>query len=171
MTVMAASVDTRSDLRDYLPGNGGGITSRVIDSPISASQNRLGQPTQRKQERTIPMQDIVQRYIASWNETDPERRRKLVDELWDDQASYIDPLAEAHGRDAIDAVIAAAQAQFPGFAFTLNGPVDAHHRQARFTWALGPADADPVVTGFDVAVVTENGRLRTVLGFLDQVPT
>lgn len=116
------------------------------------------------------MQEIVQRYIASWNETDPERRRKLVDELWDDQASYIDPLAEAHGRDAIDAVIAAAQAQFPGFVFTLNGPVDAHHQQARFTWALGPADAGPVVIGFDVAVVTENGRLRTVLGFLDQVP-
>jgi hypothetical protein len=167
---MAASVDTRSDLRDYLPGHGDGITSRVIDSPISASQNRLGQTTQRKQERTVPMQEIVQRYIASWNETDPERRRKLVDELWDEQASYIDPLAEAHGRDAIDAVIAAAQAQFPGFVFTLNGPVDAHHQQARFTWALGPADAGPVVIGFDVAVVTENGRLRTVLGFLDQVP-
>ena len=116
------------------------------------------------------MQEIVQRYIASWNETDPERRRKLVDELWDDQASYIDPLAEAHGRDAIDAVIAAAQAQFPGFVFTLNGPVDAHHQQARFTWALGPDDADPVVIGFDVAVVAEDGRLRTVLGFLDQVP-
>ena len=116
------------------------------------------------------MQEIVQRYIASWNETDPERRRKLVDELWDDQASYIDPLAEAHGRDAIDALIAAAQAQFPGFIFTLNGPVDAHHQQARFTWALGPADAEPAVIGFDVAVAGEDGRLRTVLGFLDQVP-
>ena len=33
------------------------------------------------------MQEIVQRYIASWNETDPERRRKLVGELWADQAS------------------------------------------------------------------------------------
>jgi hypothetical protein len=170
MAVMAASVGTRPDPRDYPGGNGIGITSRVIDSPISVSQNRLGQMTQRQQERTIPMQEIVQRYIASWNETDPERRRKLLDELWADQASYIDPLAEAHGRDAIDAVIAAAQAQFPGFVFTLNGPVDAHHRQARFTWGLGPADAEPVVIGFDVAVATEDGRLRTVLGFLDQVP-
>lgn len=116
------------------------------------------------------MQEIVQRYIAGWNETDPERRRKLLDELWDDQGSYIDPLAEAHGRDAIDAVIAAAQSQFPGFVFTLNGPVDGHHRQARFTWGLGPADAAPVVIGFDVAVATEDGRLQLVLGFLDEVP-
>jgi hypothetical protein len=116
------------------------------------------------------MQEIVERYIASWNETDPERRRKLVDELWADRASYTDPLAEAHGRDAIDALIAAAQAQFPGFVFTLAGPVDAHHNQARFTWGLGPADAEPVVIGFDVAVATEDGRLGTVLGFLDKVP-
>ena len=116
------------------------------------------------------MQEIVQRYIASWNETNPERRRKLVGELWADQASYIDPLAEAHGQDEIDAVIAAAQAQFPGFVFTLNGPVDAHHQQARFTWDLGPADAEPVASGFDVAVMTEDGRLRIVLGFLDKVP-
>ena len=104
------------------------------------------------------MQEIVQRYMASWNETDPERRRKLVDELWDDQASYIDPLAEAHGRDAIDAVIAAAQAQFPGFVFTLNGPVDAHHQQARFTWALGPADAEPVATPGPNGVAADPGR-------------
>src|SRR5262249_30692668 len=89
--------------------------------------------------KEIPMQEIVERYIASWNETDPQRRRKMVDELWAGQASYIDPLAEAHGCDAIDAVIAAAQAQFPGFVFTLLGPVDAHHPQARFTWGLGPA--------------------------------
>jgi hypothetical protein len=116
------------------------------------------------------MQEIVERYIASWNETDPERRRKLVDELWADRASYTDPLAEAHGRDAIDALIAAAQAQFPGFVFTLAGPVDAHHNQARFTWGLGPAGAEPVVIGFDVAVATEDGRLGTVLGFLDKVP-
>ena len=116
------------------------------------------------------MQEIVERYIASWNETDPQRRRKMVDELWAGQASYIDPLAEAHGCDAIDAVIAAAQAQFPGFVFTLLGPVDAHHRQARFTWGLGPAGAEPLVIGFDVAATAEDGRLQTVLGFLDKVP-
>lgn len=116
------------------------------------------------------MQEIAERYIASWNETDPQRRRKLVGELWAEDASYIDPMAEARGREEIDAVIGAVQAQFPGFAFSLTGPVDAHHRQARFSWALGPADAEPVVLGFDVAVAAEDGRLTSVLGFLDKVP-
>lgn len=116
------------------------------------------------------MQDVIERYIGVWNETDPQRRRQLVDELWAEDASYVDPVGEAHGRDAFDAMIAAVQAQFPGLVFTLVGPVDSHHSQARFTWGLGPAGAEPVVVGFDVAVTDEDGRLRNVLGFLDKVP-
>lgn len=116
------------------------------------------------------MQDIIERYIASWNETNPEVRRKLVDDLWAADASYIDPFAAAHGRDEIDATIAAVQAQFPGFAFTLASPVDAHHNQARFSWGLGPAGAEPVIVGFDVAVAAPDGQLASVLGFLDKVP-
>jgi SnoaL-like domain len=116
------------------------------------------------------MQDVIERYIDSWNQTDPQRRRKLVDELWAEDARYVDPMAEASGRNEVDAMIGAVQAQFPGFVFTLLGPVDAHHHQARFTWGLGPAGAEPIVVGFDVAVADEDGRLRSVLGFLDKVP-
>jgi hypothetical protein len=117
------------------------------------------------------MRAIAEKYIASWNETDPQRRRTLVEELWAQDASYIDPLTEARGRDEIDAVIGAVQEQFPGLVFSLAGPVDAHHRQARFSWALGPAGGEPVVIGFDVAVAAEDGRLASVLGFLDKVPS
>jgi hypothetical protein len=116
------------------------------------------------------MQDIIERYLASWNETDPEARRALLRDVWADEASYVDPLAAVSGRDEIDATIAAVQAQFPGFTFTLVSPVDAHHRQARFNWGLGPAGAEPVIVGFDVAVAAQDGRLASVLGFLDKIP-
>ena len=116
------------------------------------------------------MNDVITRYLDCWNETDPAARRTLIDETWADDASYTDPLGEARGRDEIDATIAAAQEQFPGFVFTLAGPVDAHHRQARFTWGLGPEGAEPLIVGFDVAVTGDDGRLVTVLGFLDKVP-
>jgi hypothetical protein len=116
------------------------------------------------------MQEIAERYIACWNEADPQRRRKLIDELWAEDASYVDPMAEARGRDEIDALVGAVQTQFPGLTFSLAGPVDTHHQQARFSWALGPAGGEPVVLGFDVAVAAEDGRLASVLGFLDKVP-
>ena len=117
------------------------------------------------------MQEMVERYLAAWNETDARRRRELVDSVWAPDGSYTDPLADARGRAEIDGLIGAVQQQFPGFVFTLGGPVDAHHNQARFTWHLAPAGAaEPVVIGFDVAVLDGDGQLRSVHGFLDKVP-
>ena len=54
--------------------------------------------------------------------------------------------------------------------FTLAGPVDAHHRQARFSWNLAPEGAEPVVVGSDVALTGPDGQIVAVFGFLDKVP-
>ncbi|MCP2258181.1 SnoaL-like domain-containing protein [Streptoalloteichus tenebrarius] len=116
------------------------------------------------------VQELVERYIATWNEQDPARRRAAIDAIWTEDASYVDPMVVAEGRDAIDATIAAVRQQFPGLSFRLGGAVDAHHHLARFTWELAEGDGEAVVVGFDVAVLAEDGRLRTVHGFLDKVP-
>jgi SnoaL-like domain len=117
------------------------------------------------------MQEIVERYIDSWNALDAARRRELIDGLWAADGRYTDPLADVQGRDQIDATIGAVQQQFPGLVFTLGGAVDANHRQARFSWHLGPASGgEPVVIGFDVLVVDGDGLIRNVHGFLDKVP-
>lgn len=116
------------------------------------------------------MNDVITRYLDCWNETDPAARRQLIDQVWAADARYVDPMAEVQGREAIDATIAAVQEQFPGLVFTLAGPVDTHHRQARFGWNLGPEGAEPLVVGFDVAETGADGKLTTVLGFLDKVP-
>jgi hypothetical protein len=116
------------------------------------------------------VKEIVERYLECWNQTDASERRALIDSVWAADASYTDPLADVRGREAIDAVIGAAQAQFPGLVFSLGGPVDANHNQARFTWHLGPDGGEPLVIGFDVAVADASGRLAAVHGFLDKVP-
>jgi hypothetical protein len=114
--------------------------------------------------------ELAQRYIDTWNETDPDARRVAVDQLYTEDARYVDPLAAAEGREAIAAMIGAVQEQFPGFVFRLAGPVDGHHNQVRFGWELGPVGADAPIVGFDVAVSDDEGLFQTVLGFLDKVP-
>ncbi|MGY1672065.1 nuclear transport factor 2 family protein [Geodermatophilus sp. SYSU D00710] len=115
--------------------------------------------------------DLADRYLAAWNEGDPTARRALVDALFTEDVRYTDPLADVAGRDGLDGLIAAVRSRFPGFVFRLAGPADAHHDQVRFRWHLGPDGAEPPVTGFDVAVTDGDGRIRTVLGFLDRVPS
>ena len=116
------------------------------------------------------MNDIQAAYLASWNETDPTERRRLLEQHWAQDVRYVDPLMEATGRDGIEAAIAGVQQQFPGFVFSPHGIADAHHNQLRFGWALGPAGVEPPVVGFDVVVTDEQGRISSVLGFLDKVP-
>jgi hypothetical protein len=115
------------------------------------------------------MTDLLDRYLACWNETDARARRALLAEHWTADAIYTDPLVDVEGLDALDATIAAVQAQFPGFVFTPIGAVDAHHDVARFSWGLGPAGEEPLVVGFDV-VTTRRDRISSVVGFLDRVP-
>jgi hypothetical protein len=117
------------------------------------------------------MNDLIDRYLACWNETDSTARRDLITKTWADDASYIDPLVDAQGHDAIDAAIAATQGQFPGHVFALAGPVDAHHDVTRFSWGLGRDGDEPLVIGSDVASVSADGRLARVVGFLDKVPS
>ena len=116
------------------------------------------------------VQDIVERYLGAFNETDPTRRRALVDELYAADSTYVDPHVELRGPEQVERFIAETQERFPGFQFTLGGPVDAHHSQARFQWHAGPAgNGGPQYVGFDV-IVTDGERVRSVYGFMDSAP-
>ena len=116
------------------------------------------------------MNDLRDRYLACWNATDAEVRADLVARTWSSTATYVDPLVEAAGHEQLVATIAAVQQQFPRWVFTPHGDVDAHHGVARFGWALGPEGQEPPVIGFDVVTTDADGRIASVVGFLDRVP-
>ncbi len=119
---------------------------------------------------TNDLNATISGYIDAWNETDGARRRELVASTWSDDGTYLDPLMAGAGHDAIDAMIAGAQQQFPGHRFELSFGPDAHNDQVRFAWRLFGQDGDaPVAGGVDFATVAEDGRLRSVTGFLEAV--
>ena len=100
---------------------------------------------------------IANRYIALWNETNASRRQGLLADLWTEDGTYI------------DALISAVHQRFPDFRFSLIGQPDGYGNQVRFSWQLGPEGADGPIKGTDFATL-DNGRLKQVTGFLDQVP-
>jgi hypothetical protein len=53
----------------------------------------------------------------------------------------------------------------------LDDRIDAHHNVVRFSWELVPASGgESLAIGFDVAVTQQDGRIASVLGFLDKAP-
>jgi hypothetical protein len=114
-------------------------------------------------------QKIARDYIDLWNETDPARRGALLAKQWSPAATYVDPLAKVAGPDEIGAYIGGVHQRFPDFRFALLGEPSGHGDHVRFSWTLGPVGAEPPIEGSDV-VTTEDGRIASVIGFLDKVP-
>lgn len=111
---------------------------------------------------------LITTYIDAWNEKDPARRRELVSETFCEDADYVDPMMRGDGQNAIDAMIAGVQQQYADFRFELAAEPDSHNDRVRFTWHLVPGGGGaPVATGYDFGTISEDGRLRSVTGFLE----
>ncbi len=111
---------------------------------------------------------VARRYIDLWNERTPGRRREMLAQHWTADATYVDPLMSGAGHDGVDALIAGVQQRFPDFRFKLIGEPNGFGDHLRFCWGLGP-DGESPIKGTDFAVLRD-GRIRSITGFLDQVP-
>jgi len=111
----------------------------------------------------------IEAYVATWNETDPGRRRAGIARAWAEAGRYRDPVMASDGHAGLDAMLAGVQAKFPGFVLRRTSKVDAHNGAARFTWSLGPAAGPSVVEGVDFCELTPEGRLIEVVGFIDKM--
>lgn len=132
----------------------------------------------------IEIKLLIDRYIAQWNEPDPERRRRLIRQVWatDGVQVVVNPPLEirriaAHhsiafpplevcGHDAFDARVTRAYELYvaPGqYVFELEGePVRQAGAAVSFTWVMrGRTDRGVAASGFDVLTFAEDGRVRT----------
>jgi SnoaL-like domain len=112
---------------------------------------------------------IANSYIDLWNERAPQRRREMLAANWTTDAKYVDPLMSGDGHDGVDALISGVQQRFPDFKFKLIGEPNGFGDHVRFSWGLGPDGVDSPIKGTDFAVLL-GGRIRSITGFLDQVP-
>ena len=118
------------------------------------------------------LNEVVDRYIAAWNERDAASRRALIAKTYTEDANYTDPHRTGDGHAGIDTMIAAVHARFePAYRFRLKSTVDGYNDRVRFTWeAGGTSDAPLHFVGTDFVTVAGDGRIRTVTGFVDEAP-
>ena len=120
-------------------------------------------------------QDFADRYVAVWNEPDPQARRLRIAELWADDGCHFAPSHDVRGYDALEARVAGAYEEFVerrGFVFRLAGPVDAHHGVMRLKWEMvPPAGGPPAAAGSDVFLFGPDGRVSVDYQFVEPNPT
>jgi hypothetical protein len=109
--------------------------------------------------------EVVDTYLAAWNETDSAKRAEMIEASLGTDLWYRDPMLAADGRDAFDATLAAVQEQMPGHVMTRTSGIDHHHDLVRFNWALGVPGQEPAFAGVDMAKYDEDGKLHRIVGF------
>jgi hypothetical protein len=115
---------------------------------------------------------MIERWVASWHDPDPDQRRITIDELWAADCAYRNARAEFTGRDGLqDAVTAAHQKWITqGYVFRL-ARVDRNHHAIRYVWEMVPAEGgEPASVGTHFAMVDSDGRLISDHQFIDQAP-
>lgn len=114
---------------------------------------------------------VIDAYVAAWNETDPARRRAGIARAWAETGSYRDPVMTSDGHAGVDAMLAGVQGKFPGFVLKRTSKIDHHNGAVRFSWSLGPAAGPSIVEGVDFCALASDGRLASVVGFIDKMPS
>lgn len=108
---------------------------------------------------------VVDTYLAAYGEPDPTTRRPLIEKSWSPAGTLIDPPMDATGHDALDAMFAAVQGQFPGHTFRRTSQIDTHHGIGRYAWDLISPDGSVTLAGTDFVQFGDDDRLVHVTGF------
>lgn len=114
--------------------------------------------------------EVIEAYMAAWNEKDEDRRRVLLARAWADGATYTDPMAHAAGVEELVSLISQFQGQMAGASIVQTTGVDEHHGRLRFGWAMKGPDGSTRMEGIDVGELAEDGRIKSITGFFGPLP-
>lgn len=110
----------------------------------------------------MSVQETIDTYIAAWNEEDETKRADLIRKCWAETGTYVDPMADVYGRDALSELIAGFHKQMPGARIAVTTGIDQHHNELRFGWTL---EGGQNIEGIDVGRLDGDGKLSSIVGF------
>src|SRR5918995_2937983 len=123
-----------------------------------------------RETRTKEAEQLADRYLALWNEPDPERRRQMIAELWTEDGSHIlqppeeirevaarpgiglSAVLEARGYAELDARAASAYEEWvgaQGLTFRRRDDVEPLHDVVKFTWEAVDKDGEVAAVGLN----------------------
>jgi hypothetical protein len=117
--------------------------------------------------RTIT--DLIDEHLDTWSEPDPARRLERIQSIWEADGGIVDPPLDGHGHEGINALMGTMQTHYPEHRVVRTSEVDAHHDTFRVAWGLSGPAGDLALTGIDVGLLSEDGRVQRIVGFFGEL--
>ena len=112
---------------------------------------------------------MKQNLLGVFSERDAEKRRSLIEKIWDTKGIFIDQHGRYVGHTAINDAAEQVQRRFPDFSFSELADGDAYSGVGRLPWGFGPPGEPRKMTGIDVLVASDDRRITALYTFLDTV--
>ena len=107
---------------------------------------------------------LVSGYLGAWNESDPRRRRRLLDSLWREDTTFDSAAAHLRGPRQMEAHIGAFRAGSRGWRFIVMD-VTSHGRHVQLAWKLVDPAGRERLAGHDVGECADDRRFDRVVSF------
>ena len=115
------------------------------------------------------VEKLAERYVAVWNETDPQRRRETIAALWAPQGVHYVGTREVQGYDALEQRITGSHeknVRDGGHRFEVSA-VHALQDAVMVDWAMVPsAESAAVAVGHAVFNIDASHRILTDYQFI-----
>ena len=116
-------------------------------------------------------EDLAQRYIHIWNESDPAARRAQVAALWAENGTHYVRVREVHGHADLETRVATSHqtnVAERNYRFEVAGCIEQLRDMVKFHWRMVPKGGGAVAaTGLIVCLLAEDGRIRIDYQFID----
>lgn len=117
------------------------------------------------------VEKLAERYVAVWNETDPEVRRRAIVELWVPEGVHYVRTLVARGYDELEQRIVGSHeknVRDGGYRFRSSKNAQALRNAVKFNWEMVPAAGGEVAAlGLEVLLVDEHGRILCDYQFIE----
>jgi len=125
---------------------------------------------QRKEHVMNEAEHLAERYVAVWNEPDPQMRRNAIAALWVPDGIHYVKTREARGYAALEERIVGSHeknVREGGYRFRTAGPIQALRNVVTFDWEMVPAGGGEVAaSGVIILIVDPHDRILTDYQFV-----
>jgi hypothetical protein len=115
-------------------------------------------------------QERVDAYVATWNESDLDRRLALIEKAWAEDGRYVAESSDVTGHDAINDNVVRIQNKYPNRIFLRTSEIFFLRDRARYTWAMLDPAGSATIGGVDYALFAADGRIKRVTCVYDRKP-
>lgn len=115
--------------------------------------------------------ELIDVYMTSLYETDNARRRKLIEQVWEEDGVFVSTFGEARGHAAIDTKLQQVLEQFLDVKVYRTTPIEVlQNHYVRFGFEATHKGGEILIRGTDFGVLVDE-KLHQIVGFSDTKST